>query len=418
MSRKTIAIIGSGIAGMACAKLLHERHDITLFEKAPRPGGHSNTLHIREDGRDLPVDTGFMVYNEVTYPLLTRLFVELGVPTKPTLMSFSVRHHEIDLEFNGGSVNLLFGQRKNLLRPRFWRMLLQINRFNRETVEELKTPRFGDLCLADYVEARGYGADFLEWYLSPMAAAVWSSPPERIRSFPARTLMSFWYNHGFLGLDTQHPWRTVDGGSIEYVRRLTAPFHDRIRTGIAVRAITTDNRVILDDGSSQRFDIVVCAAHADQSLAMLQGPTALERELLAPFRYQENLAVLHSDPRFMPIVRRNWASWNYRVQNGHHSTHYWMNSLQGVSDKQECFVSINPHDEIPPERVHAMLTYHHPLFDHPAIDSQARLPELHEAGAHSARWYCGAWQRFGFHEDGLWSAHRLCEALLAAHPGA
>lgn len=410
--RKKIAILGSGIAGMACAHLLHPRHDITLVEKDTRTGGHSNTVMIREGERDLPVDTGFMVYNEVTYPLLTKLFAELGVPTKPTSMSFSVRHHGIDLEFNGGSLNLLFGQRKNLLRPRFWRMLMQINRFNKETVAELAEPMFEGMALAEYVDARGYGQDFLDWYLSPMAAAVWSSPPERIRDFPAHTLMRFWHNHGFLGLDTQHPWRTVDGGSIEYVRRITAPYADRIRMGTGARAITADNRVVFEDGSSEAFDLIVSAAHADQSLAMLESPTPLERELLGPFRYQENLAVLHSDRSFMPRVRRNWASWNYRVEDGRHSTHYWMNNLQGVSENQDVIVSINPHREVPAERVHATMQYTHPLFDREAIAAQARLAELHAAGAATGRYFCGAWQRYGFHEDGLWSAHRLCDSLL------
>ena len=227
MPRPNIAIIGTGISGLACAHFLKGDFDLTLFEKDDRIGGHSNTVEVPENGRMLPLDTGFMVYNEVTYPHLTRLFKELDVATKPTEMSFSVQHMLAGVEFNGGSVNLLFSQRKNLLSPRFWKMLLQINRFNKETVEELANPKFGDLSLAEYVKARGYGGDFLEWYLSPMAAAVWSSPPERIDSFPARTLMRFWHNHGFLGLDTQHPWRTVCGGSREYGKKITAPFADQ-----------------------------------------------------------------------------------------------------------------------------------------------------------------------------------------------
>ncbi len=206
MKREKIAIVGSGISGMACAHFLSREHDITVFEKDDRVGGHSHTVMVDEGDAKVPVDTGFMVYNEVTYPLLTRLFRELDVVTKPTSMSFSVQHMGENLEFNGGSVNLLFGQRRNLWNLRYWRMLLQIARFNRETVEELTDPKFGDMTLRDYVKARGYGGDFLKWYLSPMAAAVWSSPPERIDEFPARTLMRFWHNHGFLGLDTQHRW--------------------------------------------------------------------------------------------------------------------------------------------------------------------------------------------------------------------
>ena len=209
MTRKRLAIVGSGISGMASAWFLRHDYDVTLFEKDHRVGGHSNTVMVPENSTTIPVDTGFMVYNEVTYPLLTRLFKELAVTTQPTKMSFSVQHLNDSLEFNGGSINLLFGQRSNLLSIRYWKMLLQINRFNKETVEELQTPHYGDMPLREYVKARGYGNDFLKWYLSPMAAAVWSSPPERIENFPARTLMRFWHNHGFLGLDTQHPWRTV-----------------------------------------------------------------------------------------------------------------------------------------------------------------------------------------------------------------
>ncbi len=414
--RPKLAIIGTGISGLACAHFLQNDFDVTLFEKDDRIGGHSNTVDVPENGKQLPLDTGFMVYNEVTYPHLTRLFRELGVETKPTEMSFSVQHMGAGIEFNGGSLNLLFAQRKNLLSPRFWKMLLQINRFNRDTVAELADPQYGDVTLAEYVKARGYGRDFLEWYLSPMAAAVWSSPPERIDSFPARTLMRFWHNHGFLGLDTQHPWRTVTGGSREYVKKITAPFAERIVRNNGVQTVT-DTRITLADGARLVFDKVIFASHGDQSLSLLESPTVLEKEILSDFRYQPNKAVVHTDTRFMPRTRRAWASWNYRIDpSGKHSTHYWMNNLQGVSENENYFVSINPPDCIPRDKIIHELEYEHPIFTSAAINAQSRIVELHEAGRVTGRHYCGAWQRYGFHEDGIWSAHRLCEAILARDP--
>jgi predicted NAD/FAD-binding protein len=380
---------------------------------------------IAENGGQIPVDTGFMVYNEVTYPLLTRLFAELGVKTKPTSMSFSVQHKGDDLEFNGGSFDLLFGQRRNLLNLRYWKMLMQINRFNRETVEELANPSFGEMSLAEYVKTRGYGGDFLRWYLSPMAAAVWSSPPERIDEFPARTLMRFWHNHGFLGLDIQHPWRTVDGGSRRYVERLVKPFEDRIHRGAPVVSVSRlaagGSQIILGDGGKQDFDKVVIAAHGDQAERLLSDPTALEGDLLAAFPYQQNEAVVHTDTRFMPKTRRCWASWNYRIDPGpdgtnRYSTHYWMNELQGVSDREQYFVSINP-PELPPEStIKRRLAYEHPLFGLKSMAAQERLPELHRAGRESGRYFCGAWQRYGFHEDGLWSAVNVCTEILGRSP--
>lgn len=405
-----IAIVGSGISGMACAHFLHRHHDITLFEKEDRIGGHSNTVNAGKD----PLDTGFMVYNEVTYPLLTRLFKDLEVKTKATSMSFSVQHIADNLEFNGGSLNLLFGQRRNLIRPRFWKMLLQIDRFNKETVAELQKEEETELTLAEYVEERGYGRDFLKWYLSPMAAAVWSSPPEKIEQFPAITLMRFWHNHGFLGLDTQHPWRTVVGGSREYVKKLVAPFSDRIKTGDPVIAISPDNEIELDSGHREKFDRIISAAHGDQALKLLTSPTRIESEVLAAFPYQKNKAVLHSDPQFMPQTKRCWASWNYRVEDGKHSTIYWMNSLQGATAQKDFFVSINPSQQIPDEHIIEELNYEHPLFDLTSIAAQKRVPELN--GTDTGRYFCGAWQRYGFHEDGLWSAFRLCEQLLGRSP--
>jgi predicted NAD/FAD-binding protein len=424
MIRQRIAIVGTGISGLACGWFLSRKHDVTLFEKDDRIGGHSHTVMVNEAESVVPVDTGFMVYNEVTYPLLTRLFRELQVVTKPTSMSFSVQHVRAGLEFNGGSLNLLFGQRRNLFSLRFWKMLTRIARFNRETVEELKNPQYGEMTLRDYVKARNYGEDFLEWYLSPMAAAVWSSPPERIAEFPARTLMRFWHNHGFLGLDTQHPWRTVEGGSVQYVEKLTAGFQSMIHRRAKLSAVSqleNGARLIFEDGSQQDFDHVVIAAHGDQALGLLADPTDLERDLLGCFHYQENEAVLHTDPRFMPKTRRCWASWNYRVDSSaegklKHSTHYWMNELQGVSDREQYFVSINPPSGLAPDRVKRRLKYEHPLFDMQAVAAQERLPDLHVAGHSTRRHFCGAWQRYGFHEDGLWSAVKVCESILGGDP--
>lgn len=421
MSRERIAIIGTGISGMASAWFLSREHNVTVFEKDDRVGGHSHTVMVDEGPGQIPVDTGFMVYNEVTYPLLTRLFQELDVATKPTSMSFSVQHVGEGLEFNGGSLNLLFGQRKNLLNLRYWRMLAQIARFNRETVEELVNPAYGEMSLRDYVKARGYGEDFLRWYLSPMAAAVWSSPPERIDEFPARTLMRFWHNHGFLGLNTQHPWRTVSGGSRCYVEKLINHFEQNIHRGAGVRRVShlsNGVRVTLNDGSSDEFDRVVIATHGDQALRMIADPTPLENELLGCFRYQENEAVLHTDTGFMPKTRRCWASWNYRIEGAgnRHSTHYWMNELQGVSDREQYFVSINPSSPPAEESIKRRLAYEHPLFDLEAVAAQDRLPGLHAAGDGTRRHFCGAWQRYGFHEDGLWSAVNVCAQILGRDP--
>jgi len=420
MSRERIAIVGTGISGLASAWLLSREHDVTLFEKDPRIGGHSNTVMVDEQQAQIPIDTGFMVYNEVTYPLLTRLFGELDVQTKPTSMSFSVQHVGENLEFNGGSINLLFGQRKNLLNFRYWRMLAQIARFNRETVAELENPQYGEMSLRQYVKTRGYGDHFLQWYLSPMAAAVWSSPPECIEQFPAHTLMRFWHNHGFLGLDTQHPWRTVSGGSRCYVEKLIKPFERQIHRGAGVRTVVgvpNAVRLILEDGTQHEFDRVVMAAHGDQSLKLLKDPSALETTLLGAFHYQENEAVLHTDPQFMPKTRRCWAAWNYRIDRpvggGQcYSTHYWMNQLQGVSDRQQYFVSINPASPPAEKSIKKRLMYEHPLFDLAAVAAQDRLQELHLAGRETRRYYCGAWQRYGFHEDGLWSAVRVCTEIL------
>jgi predicted NAD/FAD-binding protein len=427
----SLAIVGTGIAGLGCAHFLQHTFDLTLFEQDNHVGGHANTVTVDEPGlggapvRRLPIDTGFMVFNKVTYPHLTRLFTQLDVAIKPTAMSFSVRHADSGLEFAGSSLNHLFAQRRNLLRPRFWRMLRAIDRFNREAVAALQDPAAANETLGAYVQRRGYGQDFFDLYLVPMSSAVWSTPPELMLEFPATTLLRFFHNHGFLGLHTQHPWFTVVGGSQTYVAKLTAPFRHRIRTRVAAtRVVRTPDGVHVStaDGATQRFDKVILACHGDQALKLLAAPTLQEENVLREFRYQPNVATLHTDARVMPRARLAWSSWNYTIDrdpSGRISpaTHYWMNCLQGVSDRENYFVSINGAEAIDPARIVRRIAYEHPLFTLGAVHAQARVPALNAAARRSSETYfAGAWQRFGFHEDGLLSAVQLSELLLGRDP--
>ena len=411
-----IAIIGSGISGLGCAHFLHKHHDLTIFEAGEHIGGHSNTICVNESGREVPIDTGFMVYNEVTYPHLTRLFKELNVPTKPTAMSFSVHHGPSGVEWNGGGFNQLFAQRKNLFSPRHWRFLLQLNRFNTEAVAALDDPLYQTMTLEDYVAARGYGQDLIERYLVPMGGAVWSTPRDKMLKFPAMTLLRFWHNHGFLGLNTQHPWRTVVGGSREYVKRLIIPFADRIhlKTPVkSVRRVSDGIEISTEKFGPQRFDKVIMSAHADQSLRMLADPTAREMEILSRFKFQPNKTHLHTSEKFMPKTRLCWAAWNYRSNAANDTTtHYWMNELQGCSDKVNYFVSLNAN--VPAEAVCKEIDYEHPLFDLTAMTAQKEVPNLNDPNGRT--FYAGAWTRYGFHEDGLLSAVNVCEKLLGADP--
>lgn len=410
-----IAIVGSGIAGLGLAYYLrHGRNRITIYEKEDYLGGHANTVETTEGGRQIPIDTGFMVFNHVTYPLLLALFDELNVPTEKTDMSFSVQHKLAGLEYAGASFNRLFGDRKNIINLRFWRMLSEIDRFNKEALQSILDPFNHSISLADYTRSRGHKEDFVNFYLVPMSSALWSTPPEKMLNFPALTLLRFFKNHGLLGVDTQHQWWTVKGGAREYVKRLVASLQavPRICSKVVeVRRGTRKVSVTTSDGETRDYDQVALACHADQALHMVADPTPDEARLLSAFSYQENNTILHTDKRVMPSTRRCWASWNYRIDDSGASTHYWMNSLQRVSEKRDYFVTLNGVHLVDRSQILKRLSYHHPLFDLNALRAQSELQVLNERSPGNKIFYCGSYFGYGFHEDALKSAHQLAEVL-------
>lgn len=407
---KSLAVIGTGIAGMYSAYALRQRFQLTLYEKNDYVGGHTHTVEVAEGNRKVSIDTGFMVFNRATYPNLIRLFEELGVPIKPTSMSFSVQQREKGLEFCGSGWNGLFAQRRNLIRPRFWRLLSEINRFNQESVRLLENPGSEDLTVAAYAQQERFHRDFLDDYLIPMSSAVWSTPPDEMLRFPILTLIRFFKNHGFLGLNTQHPWLTVEGGSRVYRDKLIASYRDQIRlSSAAVRIERREGKVWVTDASGQSasYDFAIVASHADEALKILAHPTSEEQRLLSPFRYQTNIATLHTEEAVMPRTRACWSSWNYVTAKEGSSTVYWMNSLQGVSKTKNYFVSINDH-WVPESQVLKRIAYTHPLFSVEAIQAQRELPTLNQNGP---VYFCGSYFRYGFHEDALVSAMDVVQRL-------
>jgi uncharacterized protein len=422
------AIIGTGIAGMGCGHFLQDQDTLTLFEQNDYIGGHTNTITIEETGPPGPgdptgarasqpvhIDTGFMVFNYQTYPNLCRLFETIKAPVKKTDMSFSVQHLPTGLEYSGSSLSHLFAQRRNLFSPAFLRMLWQIRRFNAESPRILDDPNYAHYSLGRYIREAGYGDDMVSKYLIPMSSAVWSTPMEKMLDFPAATLVRFFLNHGFLGLDTQHQWWTLHQGSQAYRELLIAPFRDRIHIRRkAVRVIREAHgvTVLTADGERHHFDRVILACHGDQALKLLENPTAQEQRLLEVFQYQYNKAVVHTDMKVMPRTRKAWSSWNYRVreQQGRlqPSTIYWMNRLQDVSKHREYFVSINPHDDLDEKKILKEIDYEHPLFDLPAIAAQRLLRGLNTYGP---IYFCGSYFNYGFHEDAFTSALQLCAQL-------
>jgi len=411
--RLKIAVVGSGISGLSAAWLLSKRHEVTVYEAESRLGGHSHTVEVEADGRRIAVDTGFIVYNEPCYPNLTALFAELGVPTAATDMSFAVSLDRGRLEYAGKDLAGLVAQPSNLMRPRFWAMVGELLRFYRRAPRDLAT--LGDESLEVYLDRHKFGRAFREDHLYPMAAAIWSTPAADVGQYPAAAFIRFCDNHGLLRLTGRPVWRTVIGGSREYVRRLSAPFAQSIIKGAPVTKIFRDAAgvdVVDGLGGRRRFDHVVVATHADQALNLLAAPTDDERRVLGAFRYSLNEAVLHGDSDLMPRRRAAWAAWNYLSDadgpQRRLSVTYWMNQLQPLGDKPELFVTLNPLRQPRPGAVHGRFAYEHPLFDAETGRAQRELWSLQ--GVRNT-WFCGAHFGAGFHEDGLQAGLAAAEDL-------
>jgi uncharacterized protein len=411
-----IAVIGSGISGLSAAWMLSKSRDVTLYEAAPRLGGHANTVTVEMDRRSIAVDTGFIVYNEINYPNLVALFRHLGVPTQASDMSFAASMDGGRFEYSGTGLGGLFGQRRNALRPRFWIMFRDILRFYRQAPSLYAPSGTDSRTLGDYLREERYSQAFIDDHLMPMGAAIWSTSASEMHDYPLQAFLQFFVNHGLLLLSGRPQWRTVDGGSRQYVDRLARDFRGTARLATPVASVRrAANGVVITDGNgnSDQFDEVVIASHADEALAMLSDPDAVEQELLGAFGYTPNTAVLHSDPTLMPKRKRVWSSWNYLSDDSSQSARqlcvtYWMNRLQNLKTPRPLFVTLNPHREPDPESIHASFDYTHPRFDSPALAAQKRLWDLQ---GKNRTWFCGAYFGSGFHEDGIQSGLAVAEAL-------
>jgi predicted NAD/FAD-binding protein len=423
-----IAIIGSGISGLGAANALRGKADISLFEAADYYGGHTHTVDLTLPGNAGPVthgvDTGFLVFNERTYPQLIKLFDDLQVPTKRSDMSFSVQvpgaHGRAPLEWSGSSLNTVFAQRSNLLNPRFLRMLRDVTRFNRLATDIAKRGAEAELMqpLAGFLDANRLSAEFRDWYFLPMLGCIWSCPTDQMLQFPVATMIRFCHNHGLLQITDRPQWWTVVGGARTYVNKITASISDkRLNTPVLQVTRNAQNVTIHTKGQSESFDKVILATHSDQSLAMLGDANRLERETLGAIRYQANRAVLHTDTSVLPSKRRAWAAWNYqrssdaRQDAAQVCLHYLINMLQPVPFTQPVVVSLNPVVEIDPSQVHASFDYAHPVFDVAAIRAQRQVDALQ---GQNNTYFCGAWTGYGFHEDGLKSGLAVAEHVLTA----
>lgn len=414
MYRKNIAIIGSGITGLGSAWLLHKQYNVTLFEKNNYIGGHTHTIDVPEQAGSVPVDTGFIVYNDRNYPNLIGLFAQLGVATRDTDMSFAFSLNQGELEYSGSSFDTLFAQRKNLFRPRHWRLLAEIMRFNKIAHQLLANPTaVPDMSLGEMLDAHQFSRDMREHYLLPMGAAIWSCPVDTMLKFPALSFLRFFANHGLIDLRNRPQWRTVCGGSSFYVRKLLTEMGDKITLQAgAVRVERSATQAsVFTETEKHDFDAVIFACHADEALALLAQPTPEEQRILGCFHYEKNQTYLHTDAKLMPLNHKVWSSWNYLATSQpaarqQMTASYWMNKLQGLNTPKDYFVTLNPYELPRDEHIIAEMTYEHPVFDQAAMNAQPQLASL-QGQQHS--WFCGSYHRYGFHEDALASAVKICK---------
>lgn len=408
--RKKIAVIGAGISGLSAAYYLSEHHDVTLYEAADRLGGHARTVLAGKNG-DQPVDTGFIVFNYETYPLLTALFEELGVPVMESNMSFGASIDDGRIEYSLSSLRAVSAQKRNLIRPQFYRMIVDILRFAKRTEDAALDD---DKTIGEFIDELSMGGWFRNNYLMPMCGAIWSTPVEDIEKFPARSLIQFFKNHSLLSASRKHQWWTVKGGSIEYVKRIELALRKRgvsIRLSSPVQNIRRHavGTVVRSNGASDDFDEIILACHSDQALKILgDGMTQQEHSALSAIRYQVNRAILHRDARQMPSRRACWASWSYRSQEGSIGVTYWMNQLQNIPMDDPLFVSLNPTREIPQDMIYDQIDFAHPMFDKAALDAQVKIRGLQ---GQNHTWFAGAWNQHGFHEDGIASALAVVKRL-------
>lgn len=408
--RKRVAVIGSGISGLSAAWFLSQKHEVVLLEKNSKLGGHTNTITLDIEGKQQPVDTGFIVFNTPNYPNLTAMFAHLNVATQDTEMSFSVTADAGTLEYSGNNLNTLFAQRRNLLSVAHWKMISEILRFNKQAKKDLKRQLSSEICLGDYLDEHGFSERMRDYYLLPMAAAIWSCPVETMMKFPVGSFLQFFENHGLLNVEDRPQWESVVNGSEQYIKSILAlnAFEVKLDSAVGLVSPLPDKaglQVLTQQGESYEFDEVVFASHADETYGMLDTSLKPDFAILDNFKYQENIAYLHSDLNLMPKRKLAWAAWNYLrdTSNLQHpvAVTYWMNLLQNLPVETPLLVTLNP--GTPPEeaKTYQKIVYQHPVFDEAAMSSQSKLCELQ--GKHNL-WFCGSYFGYGFHEDGLTSS--------------